>query len=521
MSNSIFNTQDLAQIKSQNNTVEKVTEQIESFKNGFPFINLARPCSVNDGIYIIADSEFDELQTIYQRAMNDSRTLKFVPASGAASRMFKLLQTFNNNSSKINSDYIKQKSLTGDKDCQELEKFILNIKKFAFYDDLANVLKNNGLDIDFLIKNNEYKEIIDYLITDKGLNYENLPKGILKFHKYVDHNRTPFEEHLVEGINYANDRDKVKIHFTLSPEHLDHVQNYIDSVKAIYEDKSKIKFEISYSIQKKSTDTIAVDLDNIPFKDKKENLVFRPGGHGALIENLNELSGDIIFIKNIDNVVPDRLKETTYKFKKALAGYLIKMQDKSFSYLNLIYSKEVNENILQDIFSFMTNNLMIDIPKDILVSSLDNKIDFAYKMLNRPIRVCGMVKNQGEPGGGPFWVKDETNFLSLQIVETSQIDSSDNLQTNILKSSTHFNPVDLICGVRDYQGKQFNLNNFIDYKTGFISAKSKDGKSLKALELPGLWNGAMSDWNTIFIEVPIITFNPVKTVNDLLRNEHQ
>jgi hypothetical protein len=378
-----------------------------------------------------------------------------------------------------------------------------------------------GIDIDTCIHTHEYNSIIDFLLLEKGLNYAALPKGLLKFHKYNNTSRTAFEEHFVEAADYSSDiHGEASIHFTLSPEHIYKFKNLIQHTIEGYEQNLNVRFNITYSIQKPGTDTIAVDLNNQPFCESDGSLLFRPGGHGALLENLNELNGDIIFIKNIDNIVPDRLKEETYKYKKAIGGLLVEFQEEVWKYLRLLEAGNVHEDLLDEIIQFTNDQLNIPLAFSASLSN-DEKVKILFSKFNRPIRVCGMVKNEGEPGGGPFWTKNSNGELSLQIVESSQIDMDNTEQKNIFKSSTHFNPVDLVCGVKDYKGFNFNLLNYTDPATGFISIKSKDGRELKALELPGLWNGAMADWITIFVEVPIITFNPVKTVNDLLREEHQ
>jgi hypothetical protein len=404
----------------------------------------------------------------------------------------------------------------------EVEKFIVNIEKFAFYDDLKDSMARYGQDIMKLIENKKYKEVIDFLLGEKGLNYKSLPKAMLKFHYYDDNARKAFEEHFVEGANYCRESDgNVSIHFTLPDENYDEIVDEINRIKDKYEKLFGVKYELAFSKQKPSTDIIAVDLSNNPFRDKDGRLVFRPGGHGALIENLNDCDSDIIFIKNIDNIVPDRLKANTYLYKKALCGMIIKLQQKLAQYLEMLESNTLSEDIIKEIEEFSEKNLDLRIDAYYRKYTRVDKIKYLYFLLNRPLRVCGMVRNTGEPGGGPFWIKETSGAETLQIVETSQINFDDKEQSRIFKRSTHFNPVDIICFVKDYKGSKFNLNEFIDENTGFISIKHKDGKDLKAQELPGLWNGAMSDWITLFVEVPLITFNPVKTINDLLRQEHQ
>ena len=403
-----------------------------------------------------------------------------------------------------------------------IKKFFDHVSEFAFFEDLNNVcLKNEGKDIASLVGDGCYKAVIDNLLNSKGLNYGKLPKGLLKFHKYDDGNRTPLEEHLVEGALYASGKDGiVNIHFTVSPEHRLLFEQLVADVSEKYEKKFNVKYNISFSEQKKSTDTVAATMDNEPFRTNDGKILFRPGGHGALIENLNEIDGDIVFIKNIDNVVPDRLKADTVTYKKLIAGVLTDIQIKIFQYLELLNSGEYTHAQLEGIIRFMRDELGIRNPDLKNLEDADLVIYMKNK-LNRPIRVCGMVKNVGEPGGGPFLAYNDDGTISLQILESSQIDKSNDEYMKMFKNGTHFNPVDLVCSTKDYLGNKFNLPEFVDPKTGFISYKSKDGKELKALELPGLWNGAMSNWNTVFVEVPLSTFNPVKTVNDLLRDQHQ
>ncbi|MEK7431766.1 MAG: DUF4301 family protein [Cyanobacteriota bacterium] len=506
-----FTEEEIKQIKANDLTVEKVEEQIENFKKGFPFTKLHKSCFLGKEIKKISDSDFEEIISYHQKAQKNGRITKFVPASGAATRMFKSLQFFFNNYDQFSAMNLDDLAL-GNTDISESLKFFEKIKEFAFFEDLEKIISKYSLNIDVLIKNRDIKTLIDYTLNDKALNYSNLPKSLIKFHKYDNKARTSFEEHLVEGNLYAKDKnDIVRLHFTVSEEHLELVKTLFESVKKEYDSN----FELSFSIQKSSTDTIAVNLDNTPFKDKNGNLVFRPAGHGALIEILNDLKSDIVFIKNIDNVVPDKIKETTVIYKKLISGYLLKTQAKIFNYLNLIEKNESYD--LEEIKLFMKNDLNIEIDNKL---SQENQKEVIFSLLNRPLRVCGMVKNEGEPGGGPFVVIDKNNNLSLQIVESSQIDLKNDSQKEILTNSSHFNPVDLVCALKDYKNNNFDLKKYIDYETGFISSKSKDGKQLKAMELPGLWNGAMANWNTIFVEVPIITFNPVKTINDLLRKEH-
>lgn len=501
--------QDREQIAAKGISENNITEQLTNFQEGFPYLRLDGAASVEKGILVVNPEE----QTRYVNAWNKyTRTsasiVKFVPASGAASRMFKDLFEF------LSADY--------DKPSTPFEKkFFNSIEKFAFYYDLnAACCRIEGENIPELIAQGKYKPVVRALLEISGLNYGSLPKGLLKFHTYEDGIRTPVEEHLVEGALYAYGKDNnVRLHFTVSSEHKELFKALLAEKEPVYADKYGMTFDVGFSEQKPETDTIAVDMQNNPFYDNGK-LVFRPGGHGALIENLNDLDSDVIFIKNIDNVVPDRLKNDTVLYKKVLAGILVTLQKQAFDYLELLESGQYTQEQIMEILHFLQKKLYCKNPetKNLEDSEL---VIYLIKKLNRPIRVCGMVKNVGEPGGGPFLAYNPDGTISLQILESSQIDMDDPEARKMFEGGTHFNPVDLVCGVKDYKGNKFDLTKYVDKQTGFISVKSKNGKELKALELPGLWNGAMSDWNTVFVEVPLTTFNPVKTVNDLLRDQHQ
>ena len=490
---------------------EKIAEQLACFEKGFPFLKLSAAASVeNGGIMLATEADQQRYLAAWDAyKAGDKKIVKFVPASGAASRMFKNMFEF------LGADY--------DVPTTDFEKkFFDHIHNFAFYNDLnAACMDNTGKNIDALIAEKNYKAVVANLLEAAGLNYGSLPKGLLKFHRYADGVRTPLEEHLVEGALYAAGKSgDVFVHFTVSTEHRELFQKLVDSKAAEYAAKYGVNYHISFSEQKPSTDTVAADMENKPFRDKDGKLLFRPGGHGALIENLNDLDADVVFIKNIDNVVPDRLKDDTVTYKKLLAGVLVTLQKQAFEYLNLLDSGSYRHDELENIIRFVQQQLhcrRADL-KDLEDADL---VIYLRKKLNRPMRVCGMVKNVGEPGGGPFLAYNPDGTVSLQILESSQIDMNDAEKKAMFEKGTHFNPVDLVCAVRNYKGEKFNLLNYVDKATGFISYKSKNGKDLKALELPGLWNGSMSDWNTVFVEVPLSTFNPVKTVNDLLREQHQ
>lgn len=506
----MLNEQDLQQLQSKGISEEKLNSQLNAFVNGFPYLKLYAAASASHGICVINESDQKKFLDVWDNYLKSAhKVVKFVPASGAASRMFKDLFGFlDGESDEPDNDFIKT--------------FFANISKFAFYSDLNEAcVRNEGADVATLIDGGKYKAVIDNLLNAKGLNYGQLPKGLLKFHKYDDGSRTPLEEHLVEGALYAGGKDRlVNIHFTVSPEHRPLFEKLVTDVAGKYEKEFDVKYSVSFSEQKKSTDTVAATMDNQPFRTSDGKILFRPGGHGALIENLNEIDGDIVFIKNIDNVVPDRLKNDTVTYKKLIAGVLVDIQIKIFQYLELLNSGDYTHAQLEGIIRFMRDELGIRNPELKNLEDADLVI-YMKKKLNRPIRVCGMVKNVGEPGGGPFLAYNDDGTISLQILESSQIDKSNEEYMKMFKNGTHFNPVDLVCATKDYLGNKFDLSQYVDPKTGFISYKSKDGKELKALELPGLWNGAMSNWNTIFVEVPLTTFNPVKTVNDLLRDQHQ
>ncbi|MBR3564968.1 MAG: DUF4301 family protein [Paludibacteraceae bacterium] len=497
-----FTEKDLAQLASLGISVEQVEQQLADLKNGFPDLEIRGAATIGNGILKPTDEEKKAFLNTWDTYLQDTnhKVLKFVPASGAASRMFKNLFEFADNHE--HTDFIKQ--------------FFASIHKFAFFDVLnKKCVENEGASIDQLIADGKDYLVVEELLFARGLNYGQLPKGLLLFHSYPDENRTPALEHLVEGVQYAKGADNiVNLHFTISPEHRTLFATHLRSHLEAYQQRYGVQFKINFSEQQKSTDTIAGTADNQPFRNDDGSLLFRPGGHGALIANLNDQKADVIFIKNIDNVVPDRLKEPTVEYKKLIAGILVSLQQQTFAYLRELENENISDAKLSIINQFCKSKLFNDF--DTSAMSHDELRKYLIGKLNRPMRVCGMVKNEGEPGGGPYLTVNADGSVSPQILESSQI-----ADPSWMRNATHFNPVDLVCATRDYKGNQFDLTKYVDKKTGFISSKSKNGRDLKALELPGLWNGAMSDWNTIFVEVPIETFNPVKTVNDLLRPQHQ
>ncbi|MEG1905344.1 MAG: DUF4301 family protein [Bacteroidales bacterium] len=505
----MFTQEDLNLLERKGISVEKVEKQLDAFKQGFPFLKLKDCATVGNGIMSVQEDDVIRYQRIWDKYLHENKQiLKFVPASGAASRMFKNLFEFLGASYEVpTTDFEKN--------------FFGNIAHFAFYHDLDQVCQvNEGKSIEELIEAGQYKAVVRNLLEGTGLNYGALPKGLLKFHNYQDAPRTAMEEHLVEGALYAaNGSGEVNLHFTVSPEHKTLFESLANEKKAHYEKQFGVKYHIGFSIQKSSTDTIAADAENQPFRDHG-NLLFRPGGHGALIENLNELKADVIFIKNIDNVVPDTLKDTTVKYKQLLGGVLVAVQQQIFAYLDLLETGKYSHDQLLEMLHFLQSTLCVKHPETKTLEDSELAL-YLISKFKRPLRVCGMVKNVGEPGGGPFLAFNPDGTYSPQILESSQIDMADAASKALFAASTHFNPVDLVCAVRDKAGNAYDLQQYIDPQTGFISLKSKSGRDLKALELPGLWNGAMSDWNTVFVEVPVDTFNPVKTVNDLLREQHQ
>jgi hypothetical protein len=494
---------DMQQIAQRGISQETIETQLHQFETGFPFLKLEAAAAVGRGIMAPNEKQRTEYEEIWEQyKAQGHRVVKFVPASGAASRMFKNMFAF------VDADY--------DVPTTDFEKkYFADIEKFAFFDALdAACQKNLGKGIKALMDEGNYKAVAAQMLKAEGLNYGQLPKGMLLFHKYDEGARTPMEEHLVEGALYAASNGEAHVHFTVSHEHMDFFKQKVAEKADGFAQKYGIKYDISFSEQKPSTDTIAANPDNTPFREADGSLLFRPGGHGALIENLNEIDADVIFIKNIDNVVPDRLKPETVEWKQVIAGVLVNLQQQAFAYLRLLDEGATSEQIAE-IAQFVEKNLCTD-PKGQTVDA-----DYLRRKLNRPMRVCGVVKNVGEPGGGPFLTYNQDGTVSLQILESSQIDTNNEEYMKMFTQGTHFNPVDLVCAVKDYKGQPFNLPKFVDKTTGFISSKSKGGKELKALELPGLWNGAMSNWSTVFVEVPLGTFNPVKTVNDLLRDQHQ
>ena len=477
----MFTQEDLQQIARHGLTPEAVEAQIENFRRGFLFLKVVRAASPGDGIAVLDAAAASAAAARYERAAAGLSVVKFVPASGAATRMFKELFEFVND----------------DRRGKGIDTLLQQIERFAFWPELEAVLPAGA----------DEKSIVR-AIVGPGLDYGSKPKGLVTFHAYPEGARKAVEEHLVEGAAYAASNGVAKIHFTVSPEHRAGFEALLAEKIPAYEKRFGIRYDISFSVQKPSTDTVAVNPDNTPFRQDDGRLLFRPAGHGALIENLNEIAADVIFIKNIDNVTTDALRGDTIRFKKVLAGVLLGLQERAFGFLKALDAGSAD---LEAVAEFVRKELCVKLPEQYDAALLRS-------ILDRPIRVCGMVRNEGEPGGGPFWVANPDGTESLQIAESSQIAPAD---LPLMKSATHFNPVDLVCGVRRADGGKFDLRAYTDPATGFISSKSSGGRELRAQELPGLWNGAMARWNTVFVDVPVSTFSPVKVVQDLLRPQHQ
>ncbi len=510
---------DIKQIKSKGLTVEHVMQQIEIFKNDIPFVNLREAATFDNGIVGLETTELMELAKIYDEKLEKIDAVKFIPASGAASRMFRELFRFLDNydfsKESINS-YLNYEKATA------IRLFLIGLEKLPFYDIVLVATKKKYPRFeDFSEGEQLYAFVKTMLKNGNGLNYGVFPKGLLPFHKYSDSVNTAFEEHLHEASRYSTKNGKAKLHFTVSKEHLTGFKQEFERVKKIVEEKTHTSFDISYSFQKESTDTIAVTMKNEPFRKEDGSILFRPGGHGALIENLNDIDADIVFIKNIDNVVVRKYQDELTIYKKALAGKLIMIQNRVFSILESLDVNMPDEEEMSEIRKFLTDELNIIMPVDFEKFSDYYKREYLQEALNRPIRVCGMVLNEGEPGGGPFWIKNDRGNIELQIIESAQIDIKNPRQFEKMQGATHFNPVDIVCAMKNYKEEKFNLLDFVEPKLSFITKKSINGTSVKALELPGLWNGAMAKWISIFVEVPLTTFNPVKTVNDLLKSAHQ
>lgn len=512
-----FTSHDFVQFYQKGISLNDIRAHLGIFQNGIAKAILVKPATKGDGIIKQTKEDFERFAAYFDNQKEKLKLLKFVPASGAASRMFKFLNEFLN---EFDPEIDTINSYINRHNAPDLKVFLTGLEKFPFYETIELILKELNADYAQWESDRKQYEFIKLLLDAQYFNFSNKPKAILPFHKYTTHTATPIEEHLNESALYASSQGVARLHFTISDIHQAQFERIIDTEIRKVEQKANTQIHIDFSFQDKSTDTIAVGLDNMPFRDNRGHLVFRPAGHGALIENLNRIEADVIFIKNIDNVIQNHIEEITL-YKKGLAGILLELQKQVFDWLWLIENQQITENHLTDILTFVGEKLNMPIIEDFKKYTFEYKIEYLRDLLHRPIRVCGMVKNEGEPGGGPFWVRDQKGHLSLQIIEASQIDLNNPAQAQILAQSTHFNPVDLVCATKDFKGNKFDLKQYIDVESGFIVHKNKSGKNIKAYELPGLWNGAMAKWITVFVEVPLITFNPVKTVNDLLKPAHQ
>lgn len=511
-----YTKEDLKTFKQRDIKAEQIDRQLENFQKGFRPVELSEPAVTDNGIRCINPEEEEALLENYEAACQNRSMIKMVPASGSATRMFKDLFHFLDTYEGTEEEFLEfvQKKEPG-----TMHYFFEKLDELPFYNRLSAAMWKDGKDIQKMIAKREYKEILRYILTEKGLNYGNTPKGLVDFHIYRDFVRTAFDEHIVEGALYCSNGKTTRLHFTVAEEYMVLFKNRLKKVTKVFEKMFNVKYEVSFSVQKSSTDTISIDADGNLLRDENGKLIFRPGGHGALIHNLDDLKEDIVFIKNIDNVIPDRAKYDTVKYKKLLAGTLIEVQNKVFGYLSTLDKKPTPAQ-LEEMDCFLNS---IGYKEAEGKTYKDNKehIKHLRQLLNRPIRICGMVKNEGEPGGGPFWVKTQDGSSRLMIIESAQIDLKNKEQKKIFEHSTHFNPVDLVCGIKNYKGKKFDLLKFVDAEQGFITTKSYKGKEIKVQELPGLWNGTMANWITVFVEVPLTTFTPVKTVFDLFRFEHR
>lgn len=509
-----FNSSDVAQIEKRGIKPEGVLQQIDIFRRGNIAVNLSEAATLKNGIRSFTSEEKLDLEKFFETEKESLDLLKFVPASGAATRMFKALYSFLNDFTPAVESLDDYLDRAGD---QNLVAFFNGMENLPFFEEVRDLIRR----YDDLNPEEQRYQFAKTMLAEDGLNLGNYPKGLVPFHKYPEGAATAFEEHLKEAADYAAARGVARLHFTLAQEHQQKFEAELERVKPGLEKETGLKYEVSYSFQNPRTDTIAVDLKNEPFRDENGELFFRPGGHGALLDNLNDQEADIIFIKNIDNVVTPRHRKLVAEYKRLLAGKLLQLQRKVFGFLEILDNPHVPTEVLEEMLQFAREDLNLNLDSGIRELEHAEQIEILRKKLNRPMRVCGMVKNEGDPGGGPFWVRHKTGNVSLQIVESSQIDHDNYQQSKIAQEATHFNPVDIVCGIRDRKGGKFDLSRYTDPDTNFISSKTKDGKELKALEHPGLWNGGMADWITIFVEVPGETFNPVKTVSDLLKPTHQ
>ncbi len=510
---------DIEQLEERGITTEQLTTQLETLKKGVTYIDLYDAASLEDGILQLDPSEQKKYATLFESRKDSLDLLKFTPASGAATRMFRFLFEFLD---EYDAEKESINAYINKKEAKDLRLFFVGLDNFPFYNKVRKQLKKKYKKKKCTNINLNRQRFVSIMLNEDELNFGKKPKGLFPFHSYKHHVSTAFEEHLFEGATYADKNKKARLHFTISKDHKKYFEQQFEKRKEYIERKTGISFSITYSYQSKATDTIALDSDDSVLRNSSNEIIFRPGGHGALIDNLNNQNADLIFIKNIDNVVVFKYQEDVAFYKKMLAGKLLELQERSFNYqLKIDQNKDLKEAKITEITTFLQNELSIKIAEDFEKYSASYKVIYLKQILDRPMRVCAMVPNEGEPGGGPFWIRSKNGKKSLQIIESVQIDPTNEQQQSILKKATHFNPVDIVCGIKNYKGEKYDLQKFVDTNASFITTKSYEGKKIKALEHPGLWNGGMAHWNTVFIEAPLITFNPVKTVNDLLKPAHQ
>ncbi|TYA70096.1 DUF4301 family protein [Seonamhaeicola marinus] len=514
----MFTEKDIQQIHSKGITFDQVTSQVERLKNGMSYSKLLAAATIDKGIEKFSETEIKNYVEFYEGKQDDLSILKFVPASGAATRMFKFLFQF---LSAFNPDKETIEEFVEKPSSDLVKSFFDNLEGFPFYQEVIDKLKEIQPDYNELSESEKSVAFVKAMLSEDGLNYSFFPKGLLPFHKYENGFVSAFTEHLLESTIYASSNKTANLHFTVSEKHHDYFKSEFDKASKGLSEETGVTFNVSYSYQKEETETVALQSDNKVYRKEDGTILFRPAGHGALLENLDDLDNDLIFIKNIDNITVADKNIDISKYKKLLAGVLLDVQEKVFTYLHKLDENNCDEEDFKLIVLFLIHRLNVVVPTDFEGFSNEEKKVYLKEKLNRPIRICGMVKNEGQPGGGPFWVKDDKGNISLQIVEFAQINFGNKDQQDIVYKATHFNPTDLVCAVRNYKGEKFNLKDFVDYEAAFITMKTQNGTDIKALELPGLWNGSMADWITLFVEVPLETFNPVKTVNDLLKPAHQ
>lgn len=501
--NPLFSTKDIKQIERLGLDLKAVKKQMALYRKGASFLKLNRPCTPGDGILSFNASRQKKLISLFEKESEKYKLLKFVPASGAASRMF--------------AEWFSARESGGFDSPEFNQAFLGNLKKYPFYPMIERDKGAIGY-----FERKDIGNLLDFVLSDKGLNFGWLPKALIPFHFYhAEDARTAIEEHLFEAAQYIKGPDGIcHLHFTISAEHKINVLEKINSVKSRYENLFGIKYEISCSVQSPSTNTLAVDENNEPLRNAAGSLIFRPGGHGSLLKNLQNLDADFIFIKNIDNIAPEGILQKITPYKKLLGGVIMHLQNQIFMNVRLLKNPKISVQELEKIIIFCSKELNTVFPKRFASLSKKEKIKFLFSVLNRPLRVCAMVKNEGEPGGGPFWVDEKDGTQTLQIIESAHVDKNRANQSTIWSKAGYFNPVDMVCGIKNYQGKKFDLSKFVDNEAYLISQKNEKGYRIKALEVPGLWNGGMAYWNTVFVKMPLIIFNPVKTVDDLLRPQH-